>query len=57
MSEEQKKRIKKAEDMALESLEYILETIPTPEFVEVVGRMGGDTITYRIYNDGSMYER
>lgn len=57
MSEKQKKRIKKAEDRALESLDYILETIPAPDFVEVVGRMGGDTITYRVYDDGSIYER
>lgn len=57
MSEKQKKRIKKAEDRALESLDYILETIPAPDFVEIVGRMGGDTITYRVYDDGSIYER
>lgn len=42
---------------ALEHLNYILETIPTPDFVEVVGRVGGDTITYRVYNDGSVYEK
>ena len=50
-------RVRKAEDKALESLDYILETIPTPDFVEVVGRVGGDTVTYRVYDDGSMYER
>ena len=53
----QKERIEKAQDRALESLDYILETIPAPDFVEIVGRMGGDTITYRVYDDGSMYER
>ncbi len=57
MSERQKDRVSKAQDRALESLDYILETIPTPDFVEIVGRMGGDTITYRVYDDGSMYER
>ena len=50
-------RVRKAEDKALESLDYILETIPTPDFVEVVGRVGGDTVTYRVYDDGSVYER
>ena len=50
-------RVRKAENMALESLDYILETIPMPDFVEVVGRVGGDTVTYRVYDDGSMYER
>lgn len=57
MSERQKDRVSKAQDRALESLDYILETIPTPDFVEIVGRMGGDTITYRVYDDGSVYER
>lgn len=57
MSKKQKDRVSKAQDRALERLDYILETIPTPDFVEIVGRMGGDTITYRVYDDGSMYER
>ena len=57
MKDRQKTRIEKAQRMALESLDYILEAIPTPDFVEIVGRMGGDTVTYRIYDDGSVYER
>ena len=57
MREAQKERIQKAQDRALESLDYILETIPTSDFVEIVGRMGGDTVTYRVYDDGSMYEK
>lgn len=57
MSKKQKDRVSKAQDRALERLDYIIETIPTPDFVEIVGRMGGDTITYRVYDDGSMYER
>ena len=57
MRRTQKERIEKAQDRALESLDYILETIPAPDFVEIVGRMGGDTVTYRVYDDGSMYER
>ncbi len=57
MSKKQKDRVSKAQDRALERLDYILETIPTLEFIEIVGRMGGDTITYRVYDDGSMYER
>ena len=28
-----------------------------PDFVEVTGKMGGDVMTYRIYDDGSVYER
>jgi len=41
----------------LEHLDYILETFPTLEFVEIVGRVGGDTVTYRGYTDGSIYEK
>lgn len=57
MGNTQKERVEKAENRALERLDYILETIPAPDFVEIVGRMGGDTVTYRVYDDGSMYER
>ena len=57
MNGEAKKRIKKAQDIALEDMDYILDVFPAPDFVEVVGRMGGDTVTYRVYDDGSVYER
>lgn len=50
-------RIKRAEDQALEKLESILQAIPTPDFVEIVGRINGDIISYQIYDDGSIYER
>lgn len=50
-------RVRKAQNKALESMDYILETNETPDFVEVIGKMGGDAITLRIYNDGSTYER
>lgn len=52
-----KRRIDKAQDRALQRLDYILETISAPDFVEITGRVGGDTVTYRVYDDGSMYER
>ena len=57
MKKDTTERVRKAQDKALESLDYILETIPAPDFVEIVGRVGGDTVTYRVYNDGSVYER
>ena len=57
MKKDMKTRIERAEERVLESLDYILETFPGPDFVEIVGCMGGDTITYRVYDDGSMYER
>ena len=57
MNEDAKKRINKAQDIALEDMDYILDVFPAPDFVEVVGRMGGDTVTYRVYDDGSVYEK
>lgn len=42
-------RIKKAEKRALQNLDYIIDSYSTSDFVEIVGRIGGDTITYRIY--------
>lgn len=50
-------RVRKAQDKVLEYLDYILETVPTPDFVEIVGRVGGDVVTYRVHNDGSVYEK
>ena len=52
-----KDRVNKAKDIALESLDYVIDCLETPDFVEVTGRMGGDVITYRIYDDGRVYER
>ena len=52
-----KTRIKKAMDIALERLDYVMDYYTAPDFVGVTGRMGGDVITYRIYDDGSVYER
>lgn len=57
MAKDITERVRKAQDKVLEYLDYILETIPTPDFVEIVGRVGGDTVTYRVYNDGSVYEK
>lgn len=57
MAKDTTERIKKAQDKALEHLDYILETIPALDFVEIVGRVGGDVVTYRVYNDGSIYTR
>ena len=57
MAKDTVERIRKAQDKVRERLDYILETFPTPDFVEIVGRVGGDTVTYRVYNDGSIYEK
>lgn len=57
MSVKTNNRIIKAQEKVLENLDDILETYPAPDFVEIVGRVGGDTVTYRVYDDGSVYER
>lgn len=57
MAKDITERVREAQDKVLEYLDYILEAVSTPDFVEVVGRVGGDTITYRVYNDGSVYEK
>ena len=36
----QKVRVKKAMELALEHLDYIIDHRTTPDFVEVTGRMG-----------------
>ena len=52
-------RVSKAQDIALSEggLDYVIDVAPTPDFVEVVGRKGGDVVTYRVMNDGQFYER
>ena len=50
-------RVKKAMDIALEQLDYIIDYEVTTDFVEIVGKIGGDVITYRIYDDDTVYER
>ena len=52
-----KARVKKAMDIALERLDYIMDYYTAPDFIDVTGSIGGDVITYRIYDDGSVYER
>ncbi|MXP78310.1 hypothetical protein GN277_24040 [Lachnospiraceae bacterium WCA-9-b2] len=50
-----KERMNQVQDRALESLDYVMDCYETSEFVEVTGSMGGDVITYRVFDDGSMY--
>ena len=40
-----------------ERLELIYREIKTPDFVEIHGEIGGDVLCYRVYNDGSVYEK
>lgn len=57
MTKDTTERVKNAQNKALEYLDYILETVSDKDFVEIVGRVGGDVVTYRVYDDGSVYEK
>ena len=57
MAKDMTERVRNAQDKALERLDYIQETVPASDFVEIIGRVGGDTVTYRVYDDGSVYEK
>lgn len=59
MSLTNKERISKAQDIVLTQtcVEFIEDYHCTPDFVEVIGNAGGDVLTFRVYNDGSIYER
>lgn len=46
-----------AEDWALEKFETILQTHKTKDFVEFVGTIGGDVLTYRYYASGVIGEK
>ena len=55
MARDLEERIRKAENIASEYFDYLSETTPTPDYVQVVGSIGGEICTYRIYDDGSVY--
>ena len=38
-------------------IDQVIEYTISKDYVEVVGRAGGDTLTYRRYNDGRVVER
>lgn len=50
-------RIKKAQQQALERYDYLIETRPGKDFVEIVGCIGGDVETRRYYDDGTVRAR
>ena len=52
-----KERINRAQEKVLDNLDYVMECHEAPDFVEVTGSMGGDVITYRVYDNGDIYAR
>ena len=56
------KRVDKVQNYILDNtgVDYVLEVYEALDFVELVCKEGGDTITYRAYDKGSeikLYER
>ena len=53
------KRTTKAKSILLNDygLDKILDVYDAGNFVEVVGRKGGDVLTFRVYNNGEICER
>ena len=38
-------------------IDNIIDYYETRDFIEVTGRAGGDVLTYRIYNNGTVTEK
>lgn len=55
-----KERVKKACRRLLieeECLEEIIETYETPDYVQIHGKTGGDYLTFRVYDNGTIGEK
>ena len=55
MSERAEKAIEKLKSE--DGLERVLDVYESREYVEVIGRIAGDAVTFRVYNDGKVVER
>lgn len=52
-------RVDKAQDRVLSEtcMEYVTDVYVAPDFVQVDGKAGGDSVCYRVYNDGTIVEK
>lgn len=52
-------RVHKAQDRVLTEtcMEYVTNVYAAPDFVQVDGKTGCDSICYHVYNDGRIAER
>lgn len=55
MAKQKSKKVKEALNKVY--LEQVLDWYETSNFVELVGKVGGDTVTYRVYDNGTVTER
>lgn len=47
----------RAQKLLAGRLDYILDIYEAKDFVEICGKVGGDSISYRVYDDGRITER
>lgn len=52
-------RVDKAQDTVLSEtcMEHVTDVYAALDFVQVDGKAGGDSVCYRVYNDGTIVER
>jgi len=52
-------RVDKAQDRVLSEtcMEYVTDVYSAPDFVQVDGKAGGDSVCFRVYNDGTIVEK
>lgn len=53
----EKEAKRKAYERALDELEEIIDTWEGSNFLEVTGKIGGDVLCFRYYEDGTATER
>lgn len=47
----------KAQKIINGRLDFILDVYEAIGFVDITGKIGGDTVTYRVYDNGTVTER
>lgn len=57
MAKKVNKRLEAAYSIVLERVDYVIDHYVAPDFCEFVCSIGGDVIKYRVYDDGTVYER
>lgn len=50
-------RSDRALQLVRDVIEHVLEVCECRGFVEITGKTGGDTVTFRVYDDGTVCER
>lgn len=55
--QKQKNAFTEALERVRDRFDYVLEEHTAPDFREVIGKIGGDVLRFRVYLDGSVYEK